>query len=159
MQEARAEAIELMSPLANLVDTFIETKLCLVQEARAEAIELMSPLANLRTPKSGEVVICATQDFLTTAFLLTSKESFFTRPQFAQLCGFMDDACGHLDLPVRPIAPVTPDCFPGFRLSCHLRGLMDNACGPPRRARAPMYVCCEIARDLQLLVSDQIPSL
>lgn len=72
-----------------------------LQEAKAEAIELMGTQANLRTPKSGEVLICANQDFLTAAFLLSSKSAFFTRAQFAQLCGFMDDAAGHLDLPVR----------------------------------------------------------
>ena len=72
-----------------------------MQEAKAEAIQLMGTTANLRTPKSGEVLICANQDFLTSAFLITSKASFFTRAEFAQLAGFMDDACGHVDLPVR----------------------------------------------------------
>jgi DNA-directed RNA polymerase III subunit RPC1 len=71
-----------------------------LQEARAEAIELMGTLDNLRTPKSGEVMICANQDFLTAAYLITAKDRFLTRAQFVQLCGFMDDACGHLDLPV-----------------------------------------------------------
>jgi hypothetical protein len=77
-----------------------------VQEAKAEAIELMGTHANLRTPKSGEILICANQDFLTSAFLLSNKSQFFTRPQFTQLCGFMDDACGQLDLPVHARAPV-----------------------------------------------------
>lgn len=72
------------------------------QEARAEARELMSTLSNLRTPKSGEVMICANQDFLTSAYLVTCKDQFFTRAQFAQLCGFMGDAEDHIDYPVRP---------------------------------------------------------
>ena len=72
-----------------------------LQEAKAEAIELMGTHANLRTPKSGEVMICANQDFLTAAYLITAKDRFFSRAQFAQLCGFMDDARGHVDLPVR----------------------------------------------------------
>jgi hypothetical protein len=62
----------------------------------------MGTLANLRTPKNGEIMICANQDFLTAAYLISCKSQFFTRAQFAQLCGFMDDAGGHLDLPVRP---------------------------------------------------------
>jgi hypothetical protein len=86
-----------------------------VQEARAEAIELMGTLENLRTPKSGEVMICANQDFLTAAYLITAKDRFFTRAQFVQLCGFMDDACGHLDLPVRAPAP-----FQYFSLSLYI---------------------------------------
>lgn len=72
-------------------------------EARAEAIQLMGTLANLRTPKSGEVMICATQDFLTAAFLLTAKDKFFTRAEFAQMCVFMGDALDRVDLPVPAI--------------------------------------------------------
>jgi hypothetical protein len=45
------------------------------------------------------------QDFLTSAYLLTSKDQFLTRAQFAQLCGFMGDAAVHVDLPVRRFPP------------------------------------------------------
>ena len=34
---------------------------------------------NLVTPKNGEPLIAATQDFLTTSFLLTQKDVFFNR--------------------------------------------------------------------------------
>ena len=59
------------------------------EEARAEAMVLMGVKANLRTPKSGDLVVAATQDFLTSAYLLTHKDSFFTRDAFAQICAHM----------------------------------------------------------------------
>jgi DNA-directed RNA polymerase III subunit RPC1 len=60
------------------------------EEARAEARELLGVRHNLATPKSGEILIAATQDFLTASFLLTSKDSFFTRAQvwYLHACTF-----------------------------------------------------------------------
>lgn len=74
------------------------------QEARAEALHLMSTVANLRTPKNGAMMICANQDFITSAYLISKKDQFFTRGQFAQLCGFMDDAENQIDFPVRTLS-------------------------------------------------------
>lgn len=51
----------------------------------------MGSVANLCTPKNGEILISATQDFLTCAFLLSSKDRFFNRSQFCQLVSFMGD--------------------------------------------------------------------
>lgn len=77
------------------------------EEARAEAISLMGVTQNLCTPKNGEILIAATQDFLTASFLLTSKEVFFDRSQFGQLAAYMSDALESIDLPspaiVKPI--------------------------------------------------------
>lgn len=62
---------------------------------------------NLCTPKNGEIIIAATQDFLTAAFLLTCKDQFFDRSRFASLCSFMGDALEQVDLPapviLRPV--------------------------------------------------------
>ncbi|EIE19808.1 beta and beta-prime subunits of DNA dependent RNA-polymerase [Coccomyxa subellipsoidea C-169] len=69
------------------------------EEARAEASELMGVMRNLCTPKSGEILIAATQDFLTSAFLLTSKDRFYSRTQVAQLACFMGDGMDAVDLP------------------------------------------------------------
>ncbi|KAK9865213.1 hypothetical protein WJX84_010418 [Apatococcus fuscideae] len=69
------------------------------EEARAEAIHLMGVMNNLCTPKNGEILIAATQDFLTSAFLLTSKDKTYTRAQFSQLCSYMGDGKDHIDLP------------------------------------------------------------
>ncbi|KAL4534056.1 hypothetical protein Ndes2526B_g07060 [Nannochloris sp. 'desiccata'] len=58
------------------------------EEARAEACELMGVRHNLATPKSGEILIAATQDFLTASFLLTAKDAFLTRPQICLLASY-----------------------------------------------------------------------
>lgn len=73
------------------------------EEARAEAISLMGVERNLCTPKNGEILIAATQDFLTSSYLLTSKDSFYDRARFALLCTFMGDALEHVDLPAPAI--------------------------------------------------------
>jgi len=59
------------------------------EEARAEALTLMGVKENLVTPRNGEPMIAATQDFLTACYLLTRKDVFFDRAQFAQVCSFM----------------------------------------------------------------------
>lgn len=59
------------------------------EEARAEAMELMGVRNNLATPKNGEPIIAATQDFVTTAYLLTIKDNFLDRRSFSQICTHM----------------------------------------------------------------------
>lgn len=68
-------------------------------EARAEAYTLMLSMENLATPKSGELLISATQDFLTGAYLLTDRDKFFDRAQVTQLCCFFSDANIKIVLP------------------------------------------------------------
>ncbi|KKY32415.1 putative dna-directed rna polymerase iii subunit rpc1 [Diaporthe ampelina] len=69
------------------------------EEARAEAITLMGVKHNLATPKNGEPIIAATQDFITAAYLLSSKDRFFDRKSFTYICEMMLEGSGHLDLP------------------------------------------------------------
>ncbi|PHH79695.1 hypothetical protein CDD80_4060 [Ophiocordyceps camponoti-rufipedis] len=69
------------------------------EEARAEAINLMGVKYNLATPKNGEPIIAATQDFITAAFLLSSKDRFFDRKTFTFICTHMLDGKTRLDLP------------------------------------------------------------
>ncbi|KAG8866737.1 hypothetical protein FRC20_007672 [Serendipita sp. 405] len=76
------------------------------EEARTEALQLMSVKSNLVTPKNGEPVIAATQDFITAAFLLSKKDRFYDRRQFTQICSYMADAHLQIDLP--PPAIVKP---------------------------------------------------
>lgn len=59
------------------------------EEARVEATELMNVKHNLATPKDGTPIIAATQDFITAAFLLSSKDRFYSRAAFAQICSYM----------------------------------------------------------------------
>ena len=77
------------------------------EEARTEAINLMGVKYNLSTPKNGEPIISATQDFITAAYLLSSKENFFDRKTFTNICMYMFDANLQLDLP--PPAIVKPE--------------------------------------------------
>ncbi|CAI4229809.1 unnamed protein product [Auanema sp. JU1783] len=50
-------------------------------EAKAEANLLMSVKSNLITPRSGEPLIAAIQDFITGGYLLTHKDTFITRSE------------------------------------------------------------------------------
>ncbi|KAI8580455.1 hypothetical protein K450DRAFT_237114 [Umbelopsis ramanniana AG] len=62
------------------------------EEAKTEAIELMGVKNNLVTPRNGEPLIAATQDFITAAYLITRKDRFYTRAMFVQVCSMMGDA-------------------------------------------------------------------
>ncbi|CAI5759212.1 unnamed protein product [Candida verbasci] len=69
------------------------------EEARAEAINLMGVKNNLLTPKSGEPIIAATQDFITGSYLISHKDSFFDRGTLSQLLCMMSDADIQFDIP------------------------------------------------------------
>jgi len=72
-------------------------------EARAEAMELMGVKNNLVTPRNGQPLIAATQDFITAAYLLTLKNVFLDREEFMQCCAIMSDAQTHFDIPIPAI--------------------------------------------------------
>lgn len=69
------------------------------EESRTEALELMSVRRNLVTPKNGEPIIAATQDFITAAYLLSLKDRFLDRAQFCQVCSYFDDANLEIEIP------------------------------------------------------------
>ncbi|KAI0152918.1 DNA-directed RNA polymerase III subunit RPC1 [Xylariaceae sp. FL1272] len=69
------------------------------EEARAEALTLMGVKHNLATPKNGEPIIAATQDFITAAYLLSGKDIFFDRRTFTYIVMHMLDGDTHIDLP------------------------------------------------------------
>eukprot|EP00004_Rigifila_ramosa_P019449 TRINITY_DN4940_c0_g1_i2.p1 TRINITY_DN4940_c0_g1~~TRINITY_DN4940_c0_g1_i2.p1 ORF type:complete len:1028 (+),score=226.55 TRINITY_DN4940_c0_g1_i2:430-3084(+) len=77
------------------------------EEARAEAMVLMAVQENLITPKNGEPLVAATQDFLTASYLLTRRDVFLDRAQFCQLCAALGDGMEHIELPppclIKPI--------------------------------------------------------
>ena len=54
---------------------------------------------NLVTPRNGEPIIAATQDFITGAYLLSRKDEFLDRQQFCQVLSYLDDAKTQFDLP------------------------------------------------------------
>ncbi|XP_047325049.1 DNA-directed RNA polymerase III subunit 1 [Impatiens glandulifera] len=69
------------------------------EEARTEALLLMGVQNNLCTPKNGEILVASTQDFLTTSFLVTRKDTFYDRATFSFMCSYMVDGTLHNDLP------------------------------------------------------------
>ncbi|KAI3644286.1 hypothetical protein MP228_010450 [Amoeboaphelidium protococcarum] len=69
------------------------------EEAKAEAVVLMGSKNNLVTPRNGQPLIAATQDFITGAYLITKKDSFYTKEEFVQICCSMFDANERIDLP------------------------------------------------------------
>lgn len=69
------------------------------EEAKAEAGELMQITHNLVSPRNGEPLVAATQDFLTGAYMLTQKDVFLTKAQFCRLVAYLSDAREHIDLP------------------------------------------------------------
>jgi DNA-directed RNA polymerase III subunit RPC1 len=68
-------------------------------EARSETLHLMGVTQNIVTPKSGEPIIALIQDFLTTSFLITSRDVFFTRQEFTAILSWFTDANELIDLP------------------------------------------------------------
>ncbi|KAF7991817.1 hypothetical protein HCN44_010618 [Aphidius gifuensis] len=76
------------------------------EEARAEALILMSSKSNLVTPRNGELIIAATQDFITGGYLITQKDTFFNRIQAWELASCLlagDDSNMDIKLPIPAI--------------------------------------------------------
>ncbi|KAI4470240.1 dna-directed rna polymerase [Holotrichia oblita] len=79
------------------------------EEAKAEALILMGNKSNLVTPRNGELLIAATQDFLTGAYLLTLKDTFLDFAHASQLAATLmagNDAHMAIDLPAPAILKV-----------------------------------------------------
>ena len=78
------------------------------EEARAEASELMNVKNNLATPRNGEPIIAAIQDFITAAYLLSNKDVFYSRKTFSHICMYMVEANMQIDMPppaiLKPVA-------------------------------------------------------
>ena len=58
----------------------------------------MGSKSNLITPRNGEIIIAATQDFLTGAYLITLKDTFFNR---ATACRLLASICAYEDADLR----------------------------------------------------------
>jgi DNA-directed RNA polymerase III subunit RPC1 len=77
------------------------------EEARTEAALLMGVTNNLITPRNGEPLVAANQDFVSGSYMLTQQDQFFTYEQFCQLVSYYGDADEQIDIPhptiVKPI--------------------------------------------------------
>jgi len=79
------------------------------EEARTEAVQLMGVKHNIVTPKNGEPIISAIQDFITASFLLSSLDTFYDRKTFVTICMGMLEQDTPLDLP--PPAVIKPQAL------------------------------------------------
>lgn len=68
-------------------------------EAVVESMTLMGVHANIVTPRNGEPLIAATQDFITASYLLTRKNVFLDFGQFCMACAYLGDALDWNQLP------------------------------------------------------------
>ena len=69
------------------------------EEARTEAFELMGVKHNLATPKNGEPIIAPIQDFISAAYLMSNKDTFYDRKSFTSICMYMVEGKMQFDLP------------------------------------------------------------
>lgn len=79
------------------------------EEARTEATLLMGVKHNIVTPKNGEPIISAIQDFITASFLLSSLDQFFDRKTFVNICMGMLEPNVKFELP--PPSIVKPEAL------------------------------------------------
>ncbi|XP_038060034.1 DNA-directed RNA polymerase III subunit RPC1-like isoform X2 [Patiria miniata] len=82
------------------------------EEAKAEALTLMGVKSNLVTPRNGEPLIAAIQDFITGSYLLTQKDVFFDRAKACQLIASMlSQADENLKVKLPAPAILKPRCL------------------------------------------------
>ena len=78
------------------------------EEARAEANMLMGVHHNLATPRNGEPLVAASQDFLSASYLITQRDQFFTKEMFCWFTAYFGLADEHVDVPtpaiIKPVA-------------------------------------------------------
>ncbi|KAJ1365444.1 DNA-directed RNA polymerase [Parelaphostrongylus tenuis] len=74
-------------------------------EARAEASLLMGVKSNMITPRSGEPLIAAIQDFITGAYLLTHKDTFLTFSEVCRLAASIIDCSAKKQIRIRLPGP------------------------------------------------------
>lgn len=81
---------------------------CLLCYDTLAAWQLMAVPYNLVTPRNGEPLVAATQDFLTAAYLITQRDIFFDRETFIRVASYLGDAGEHMDVPppaiMKPVA-------------------------------------------------------
>ena len=78
------------------------------EEARTEASLLMGVHYNLITPRNGEPLVAASQDFLSAGYLLTQRDRFFSHEEFCRLVAYFGDADEQIDIPVPAILKPVP---------------------------------------------------
>lgn len=104
-EEARAEALMLMGVYSSQLFCSFSTY---IQDISKFFRVLVSQVQNnLCTPKNGEILVASTQDFLTSSFLITRKDTFYDRAAFSLICSYMGNAMDLIDLPTPAILKVS----------------------------------------------------
>ncbi len=90
----------------------------------------------------------AVQDFLTSAFLVTSKDCFYSRSEFGLVCTYMGDAADSYHLPVPTIVkPV--ELWTGKQIfSAMVRPNAATRCTLLRAAMCFSALCCAVTEML-----------
>mmetsp|Transcript_17922 Transcript_17922/g.35690 ORF Transcript_17922/g.35690 Transcript_17922/m.35690 type:complete len:1416 (-) Transcript_17922:69-4316(-) len=78
------------------------------EEARSEANLLMGVHHNLATPRNGEPLVAASQDFLSAAYLITQRDQFFTKELFCSYVAYFGLAEEQVDVPMPAILKPVP---------------------------------------------------
>lgn len=100
-EEARAEAALLMIVSLNLIYWLYFISVIFSNKNYLILI-LLQNKSNLVTPRNGDILIAATQDFITGAYLLTHKNTFLNKRDSSRLIGWLmsgDDINIDLTLP------------------------------------------------------------
>ena len=69
------------------------------EEARSEVNYLLNVVQNIQSPKSGEPLIAAKQDFIATCFFITQKDYFLDKSHFMRYCAYFNDGLEKVDIP------------------------------------------------------------
>ena len=77
-------------------------------EAQAEAAQLMEVRHNVVTPRSGEPLVAANQDFISAGYLITQRNLFFDRDTFMQIVASLSDSVERVEVPPPAILKPTP---------------------------------------------------
>jgi DNA-directed RNA polymerase III subunit RPC1 len=69
---------------------------------------LMGVHHNISTPRNGEPLVAASQDFLSTSYLISQRDQFFSKEMFCTLVAYFGLADEHVDIPnpaiLKPVA-------------------------------------------------------
>lgn len=104
-EEARAEALILMGVI--LINIYIYIYIAILHHDSFQRVYnhdnfALQNKSNLVTPRNGELLIAATQDFITAGYLLTQRDCFLTKEDVFQLASCLlaaDDSNMRIDLP------------------------------------------------------------
>eukprot|EP01138_Halocafeteria_seosinensis_P010093 gb/GECG01010307.1/.p1 GENE.gb/GECG01010307.1/~~gb/GECG01010307.1/.p1 ORF type:complete len:1523 (+),score=185.46 gb/GECG01010307.1/:1-4569(+) len=78
------------------------------EEARTEAALLMDVRENIMTPRDGEPLVAACQDFITAGYLLTKRDVLLNRDEFCSMVAALSDSTERIDIPDPAILKPVP---------------------------------------------------